>query len=272
MQTPSYQTLLIKRDAWRLHITLHRPHVHNAMNQLMVRELLEVSQQLHAPTEVRMVVLRGSGGNFCAGADIKEMISVAQQNRSDDEVDPLIAMNRQFGHLLEQINYLPQPVLVILEGTIMGGGFGLACVSDIALAHQQARFRLPETSLGLLPAQIAPFLVDRMGLTNARRFAVTGGEIDGLEALRLGLVHDLFTDEDELLQKLAKRSQEIARCAPQATAMSKKLVLRAFSQERSQLLDQAAVDFAQAARSPEALEGMRSFTQKRRPSWSEGSF
>ena len=198
------------------------------------------------------------------------MALMAQQTYHEHEEDPLIATNRQFGHLLERINHLPQAVLTILEGTIMGGGFGLACVSDIALAHHQARFRLPETSLGLPPAQIAPFMVDRIGLTHARRLAVTGGEINSNEALRLNLVHELYSDEEELEHKVKKLFHELERCGPQATAKTKKLVLSASRNERNLLLEQAASDFAQAVRSTEGIEGMQAFAQKRRAAWNQG--
>ena len=148
----------------------------------------------------------------------------------------------------------------------MGGGFGLACVADVALASDTANFRLPETSLGVVPAQIAPFLVERLGYSQAKRLAVTGGRLDATAALALGLVHEVTTTES-LQVALDKVLTDILACAPGALAATKLLMQRARFAPAASLVHDAATVFAQSANSAEGIEGMTAFIQKRKPNW-----
>lgn len=268
---PDCQTLLLRRDGWRLHVTLNRPEARNAMSFAMVRELTEVFTSIADDRGLRAVILRGSAGTFCSGGDIKDMAGARNAEPGPDGKDPLAAGNRSFGTMLERIEAAPQAVVAVVEGAAMGGGFGLCCVSDVALASEDARFRLPETGLGVPPAQIAPFIVRRLGLTQARRLAVTGGSLDAAQALALGLVHHVSPGTG-LEDQLARVLTDIGRCAPAAVATTKRLVLAAagaHGDALSRLLDAAADDFAAAARGPESVEGMTAFLQKRSPQWAE---
>jgi isohexenylglutaconyl-CoA hydratase len=268
---PDCQTLLLRRDGWRLRVTLNRPEARNAMSFAMVRELTDVFAAVADDRSLRAVILRGSAGNFCAGGDIKDMAGARNAEPGPDGKDPLAAGNRSFGTMLERIEAAPQAVVAIIEGAAMGGGFGLCCVSDVAIASEDARFRLPETGLGVPPAQIAPFIVRRLGLTQARRLAVTGGSLDANQALALGLGHHVSPGTG-LEGQLERVLTDIGRCAPGAVATTKRLVLAAagaHGDALSQLHDSAADDFAAAARGPESVEGMTAFLQKRSPQWAE---
>ena len=268
---PDCTTLLLRRDGWRLHVTLNRPDARNAMSFAMVRELMAVFAAIADDRSLRAVILRGADGSFCSGGDIKDMAAARGAEPGPDGKDPLATTNRMFGRMLEQVEAAPQAVIAVIEGNALGGGFGLCCVSDVAIASDDARFRLPETGLGVPPAQIAPFIVRRLGLTQARRLAVTGGSLDAAQALALALVHHVSprTGLDDLLARVL---QDIARCAPEAVATTKRLVLAAagaHGSALSNLLDAAADDFAAAARGPESVEGMTAFIQKRSPQWAE---
>ncbi len=266
---PACETLHLERDGWRLHVTLDRPKARNAMSFAMVHELSAVFTAIADDRSIRAVILRGRDGNFCAGGDIKDMAAARSAEPGPDGKDPLAASNRIFGAMLRQVEAAPQAVIAIVEGAAMGGGFGLCCVSDVAIADATtARFRLPETSLGIPPAQIAPFIVRRLGLTQARRLAVTGGNLDAKQALALGLVH-LVAEPASLQQQLDAVLADLARCAPEAVAMTKHLVLAAAGggDTIDPLLDAAADMFAHAARGPESIEGMTAFLQKRPPAW-----
>jgi isohexenylglutaconyl-CoA hydratase len=126
---------------------------------------------------------------------------------------------------------------------------------------------MPETSRGLPPAQIAPFVVQRIGQTQARKLVLTSAQFNGHEALRLGLVHELFADEVSLRESLARNIEHVLRCAPQANACSKAIVLSAEKSDQNQLLDKAASDFARCARGIEAPEGIAAFMKKRDAAW-----
>ena len=251
-------TLLLDAHNGVLHITLNRPECRNAMSLEMVNELSAVLAQLDS--QVRAVMISGAGGHFCAGADVKDMARIGGTPQ-------LQALNRAFGTLLQAVEALPQVVIVVLQGAVLGGGFGLACVSDIAIADHKAQFGLPETSLGLLPAQIAPFVVKRIGLTQARRLALTAARFDGIEAQRLGVVHFTEHDPQALAQRLDEVLGDVLRCAPGANARTKALLLASVEQPLGPLLDQAAQWFAEAVNGEEGIEGTQAFVHKRKPSW-----
>jgi isohexenylglutaconyl-CoA hydratase len=255
-----------------LHVTLNRPESRNAMSLQMVAELRQVlaaaesrAGQLDA---VRVVVLRGAGGHFCAGADLKDMAGARMRamQGTPDGVDPIAQVNAEFGQLCVAYANTPLAVVTLLEGTVMGGGFGLACVADVAIASDTAKFRLPETSLGVVPAQIAPFLVERLGYSQAKRLAVTGGRLDAAAALGLGLVHTVCATE-QLQAELDAVLTDILACAPGALAATKALMAKARLQAPADLVADAAALFSQAAQGPEGIEGMTAFIQKRKPSW-----
>jgi len=171
--------------------------------------------------------------------------------------------------MITRFDRAPQAAVAVLEGAVLGGGMGLACVADVAIAKADARFGLPETGLGLPPAQIAPFLVRRLGLSQARRLAVTGGRFNGEQAAAMGLVHELAHDDDELAATLERVLGEIRRCAPGAVAATKHLMLQVGALDHERLLDEAAQRFAEQARGPEGMEGMSAFITKRLPHWAD---
>ena len=239
------------------------------MSTEMLADIEAVFASIADDRSIRAVVLRGAGGHFCAGGDLKSMMAGGMKPPAPGEVDVVLAMNRAFGTMLRQVQNAPQVVIAVCEGAVLGGGFGLACVSDIAYAHADAKFGMPETTRGLPPAQIAPFVVERIGLTQARKLALTGATIRGAEALRLGLVHECFADEAELHAKLAECISQILNCAPQANALTKAILLNTARLDLDAVLDDAAAKFASCVRGTEAPEGITAFMQKRAPKWAQ---
>lgn len=273
----TFETLKVELAGAVLHITLNRPDVRNAMSMQMVTELRAVLTQAETGGAVRVIVLRGAGGHFCAGGDLKDMASARMRPaapaddsagvlRAHPATNPIAQVSAQFGQLCVAFASTPLAVVAVLEGTVMGGGFGLACVVDVALAGESAVFRLPETSLGVVPAQIAPFLVERLGYSQAKRLAVTGGHLRANEALALGLVHAVH-DDASMAPALALVLSSILACAPGALAATKSLIGRARLTPPADLIGDAADIFARAAESPEGQEGIAAFLQKRKPKW-----
>lgn len=250
-----------------LTLTFNRPEVRNAMSRAMATGLSETLREAETDDEVRAVVLRGKGGHFCAGGDIKDMAAARSTEAEEGELDPIVALSMDFGRMVEAFARFPKPVVVVLEGAVMGGGFGISCVADVALAHRSAKFRLSETSLGLIPAQIAPFLVERLGYSEAKRLAVTGARLDAAGALKAGLVHAVFDDDDALATGLKATLADILRCAPSATMETKRLLFRTRFEPPDALVGYAAERFAAAARGTEGQEGMMAFIQKRPAAW-----
>ena len=247
-----------------LHLTLNRPEVRNAMSLAMVLELREALAAAEAEGRTRIVVLRGAGGHFCAGADLKDMAGARM--RLADDPDAVMKINAAFGDLCVAFANTGLATVAVLEGTVMGGGFGLACVADVALAGTGAVFRLPETSLGVVPAQIAPFLVERLGYAEAKRLAVTGGRLDANAALALRLVHAVHAS-GALDNAVAAVVADVLQCAPGAVAATKALIAKARYHTAASLVHEAAEVFSKAALGPEGLEGTTAFLQKRKASW-----
>ena len=276
MHPEALETLKTEIAGAVLHITLNRPEVRNAMSLRMVTELLAVLSDAESRGAVRVIVLRGAGGHFCAGGDLKDMASARMRLAAvvdpvsglvdDPVVDPVAQVSAQFGQLCVAFASTPLAVVAVLEGIVMGGGFGLACVADVALASETAVFRLPETSLGVVPAQIAPFLVERVGYSQAKRLAVTGGHLRAHDALAIGLVHAVH-DDASMGSALALVVGNILACAPEALAATKTLIGRARLTPPADLIQHAAAVFSRAAQGPEGQEGIAAFLQKRKPKW-----
>lgn len=246
--------------------TLNGPSTRNALSEVMVDALLAACERAATDTDLRGVVLRGAGGHFCAGGSLGGFSKTIGQPLAIGEIDPLIPLNRRFGALLQALCALPQWLIVAVEGAAMGGGFGLVCCADHVLAHTNAQFATPEVTLGIVPAQIAPFVVRRVGPAAARRCLLTGERWDAAAAQRFGLVDDLVEgDMQDAVQVAIARH---AAAAPHAVAATKRLLLAQQDTPLPALLDDAAIAFAQALRGPEAPQGLAAFAARRAPPWS----
>nr|WP_314369861.1 enoyl-CoA hydratase-related protein [uncultured Acinetobacter sp.] len=263
------ESIQLEQQGSILTLWLNRPESRNAMSLNMVNAIQQVFAHIADDVSIRAVILRGKGGHFCAGGDIKDMAALRIESANVGSLQPYVDFNRRFGAMIEQVDQAPQTVVVILEGAVLGGGFGLACVSDIAISRDNAQFGLPETGLGVLPAQIAPFVVKRIGLTQARRLALLGSRFNGETAQKLGVIHEVVRDDVELEQLLADTIQQIKRAAPLASRNTKALLHRTLNEPLDSLLDVAAQQFAQAVGGLEGQEGTMAFIQKRLPNWTE---
>ena len=214
---------------------------------------------------LRTLILRGKGGMFCAGGDIKGFKSGLQSGAPDEE--EIARGNRSFGNLMVKLNEQPQATIMLVEGAAIGGGLGLACVGDITIVTRDARFRLSETSLGIPPAQIAPFVTERVGLTQARRLMMTGARFKGSEAVDYGIGHILAEDANDMEAKCEGVLEQIRLCAPSANAATKQIVFETTRRTRSDALDFASRGFAKCMLSDEGKEGVSAFVEKRKPSW-----
>jgi isohexenylglutaconyl-CoA hydratase len=266
MNLPQCEEILLREEAGVLYLTLNRPHKRNAMNGQLVQEVMDTFESIHDNRDIRAVVLRGAGGHFCSGGDISGMQKSGSKEAAGKQA---WEFNRAFGRLCVMVNRAPQVVIALLEGAVLGGGFGLACISDVAIADRDAKFGMPETGLGIIPAQIAPFVVMRIGLTQARRFALLGERVDGKAARKLGLVHYTTKSEKAMQATLEEVLQKVRRSAPNANAVTKQLMLDVGSTDLESLLDRASDNFSAAINSAEGKEGTSAFLEKRLPNWAQ---
>ncbi len=257
-----------ERQGGFLFLTMDDAPTRNALSPQMVQELQAAVDAAAADAGLRAVVLRGANGFFCAGGSMGNFQQSQQSAARPGEIDPIAANNRRFGDFMIALARLPKVLVAVVEGAAMGGGFGLACAADVVLARADAKFALSETTLGLVPAQIAPFVVARIGQASARRLALTGERIDAMEARRIGLADFVSEDTTGLEAKLVAILQGIARCAPEANAATKSLLAQCGALPLAQVLDNASEMFARQMRS-EGAEGVAAFRDKRDAAWVE---
>lgn len=257
----AYNTLDVRYESFAAYVTLNRPEVKNAMNSQMVLDLVAVFDDLRDNRAVRAVVLSGAGGTFCAGGDIKEMAAAFQSNEPDNFSAVLDTM-------LRRINEAPQVVIARVDGAALGGGFGIVCVSDIAIADREAKMGLPEVRLGLVPALISPYVIQRIGLTRARELMLTGRRFSGDMAQSMGIVSEAV--ESSLLDaRLAEIVNEIRQCSPNALAACKRLMFAVKDAPLDDTVDYRAQLLSELRQSDEGQEGMMAFAMKRLPRWAE---
>ena len=254
------ETLLVEQKGFAAHITLNRPESRNAMNAKMVQEIGEVFAGLRDNREIRAVVLSGAGGTVCAGGDIKEM---------RENPVPATESAHNFDVMLRTVNQASQVVIAKVQGAALGGGFGLVCVSDIAIADENTQFGLTEVRLGIAPSFISPFVIQRLGLSRARELMLTGRRFGGRLAQDYGLVHSAY-HEDEIEGQLEKLLEEIKLCAPNAIAAIKELIFTVYDKPLDETVEYRGNLLNNLRQGAEAQEGFLAFMQKRPASWVTG--
>ena len=242
-------------------VTLRRPEVHNAFNAQIIEELLAAFTELAADEQLHGVILTGDGPSFSAGADLSMMKSATSFTQEQNLNDAL-----RLSDLLSAINTLPCPVVGRINGTAMGGGIGLVSVCDIAIAAESARFAFSEVKLGIAPAVISPFVIRKIGESNARVLFVTGERFSATRAREVGLIHSVVPLEhlDDAIQKAV---HELLTSAPQAIRTCKTLATTVGQMDYDTARDYTAATIAQLRVSDEGQEGLRSFLEKRKPRW-----
>lgn len=257
-----FRHLAIRREGHVEYVTLDRPEVRNAFNEELVAELTSWATSLASGGErPRVAVLAGAGKVFCAGADVTWMSKTARFTREENLRDAA-NMSRMFGAL----NSLPVPLIGRIHGAALGGGAGLAAVSDIVVAEPEAVFGFTEVKLGIIPAVISPFVLAKIGRSAARELFLTGARFSAVRGREIGLVHAVAKAE-ELDAAIAGYVQELLRAGPEAVAAAKALVrdVWVLSPDEASAVTSRAI--AERRVSPEGQEGLTAFLEKRKPKW-----
>jgi len=242
-------------------LALARPEKHNALSQALIDALRTAATEIAADKSIRVVILTGQGPSFCAGGDLGWM-----QDQMAGDAAMKRAAAQSIAQMLGAINTLPQPVIGRVQGNAFGGGIGMACVCDVAIAVDDAKFGLTETKLGLIPATIGPYVLARMGEANARRVFMSGRLFDAAEAVTLGIIAK-EVPADALDEAVDAEVTPYLQCAPDAVAAAK-----AFARSLGPPIDESVI-----ARSIDALiaqwdgrsakEGISAFFERRKPDW-----
>ena len=246
--------------------TLDAPAARNALSDAMVAGLADALARAASQPDVRALVIRGAGGRFCAGGDFSRFRELMASAAPAESTDPIARFNRGFGALLEQLQASPVATIAVVEGAAIGGGAGLAAACEFVLAASDAQFAMPEVTLGLPPAQIAPFVAARLGQGAALRLMLTGRRIDAAQALACGLA-DERVEPAALDERLSALLTELGRAEPAALRATKAILRRRASEPLGATLDFAALAFAAALRGGRAAEGLAALASKRPAAW-----
>jgi methylglutaconyl-CoA hydratase len=245
-------------------VTLTRPDVHNAFDAGLIADLRTTFAGLarEEPGRLRAVVLAGAGPSFCAGADLDWMRAAMALDTEGNEQDAM-AMADMF----ETIDTCPAPVIARVHGAALGGGMGLLAVADIVIAESGARFGFTETRLGILPSVISPFVVAKIGESNARALFPGGRRFDATRAARIGLVHEIVEGEAALDDAVETAVADLLAAGPTAARAAKAIVREIRGLGHGSAKWHTARVIARQRTSDEAQEGFRAFAEKRRPAW-----
>ena len=243
-------------------VTLNRPATGNAYNAAMLAGLTDGLASLAADPAVRVVVIRGAGRHFQAGADINWLGETAKA-----PPEAAFAASRATTVAMARLNEFPKPTIAIVQGACFGGGCGIVCCVDVALATPAAVFGITEVRVGVTPSPISTHMINAIGLRQARRYAITGERFDAAEAQRIGLVHEVVA-ENAIEARLAEVLDAIFLSAPGAIAVTKHSMLSA----NGLTLDDRQIDMLShegwmQRSSAEGLEGTDAFREKRAPDW-----
>lgn len=264
---PSTEYVLTEFDNSWLTIWFNRPEARNALSGELTSDLRNVLNAIRHDRSVRGITIRGKGGVFCAGGDLKGFKSNFQGG--GQAAEDVAASSRKGGELFGLINTMPQVVVMLVEGAAMAGGLGIVCTGDVVVVTEDAKFALTETTLGIPPAQIAPFVVQRLGMTVARRLMLTAARFTGADAGTLGLADFVAKDVADMEKIEADIRKQVMKCAPGANAVTKEIVLAAPTLNRDAMLDMAAKGFAECMLGTEGKEGVAAFLEKRKPNWAQ---
>lgn len=261
MSGTSYETLSVSRDGHVLHLRLNRPEVRNAFDGRVVRELAQAVRAAEGDAAVRVVLLSGEGRSFCAGADLGWMGEQAALSAEDNERGAA-----EMARLFLTIAHCAKPVVAKVHGHALGGGTGLVAAADIAIAARDTRFGLTEVKLGIVPAVISPFVLQKIGVRHARALFLTGERFDAVEAERIGLIRRAVpaAELDAAVQAVL---DQLASSGPRAMGNAKELIRAVAGLSLEDAVPVTARWIAELRATPEAREGMAAFLEKRPPSW-----
>src|SRR5258705_1149468 len=250
-------------------ITLSRPEVRNAFDDLLIGELADAGESVRKTHEgatgegQRALVLTGAGETFCAGADMNWMRRSAAYSRDENEGDAM-----RMAAMLRSLDELPIPTIARVNGASLGGGMGLLACCDIAVAVDTAQFGFTEARLGIAPAVISPFVLPKIGASAARSYFLTAEIFGAAQAKAIGLVHEVVSAA-ELDPTVDRLVAALTENGPRAVFTAKRLIREMLALTRDDAIENAIRAIAGFRASPEGQEGLGAFLEKRPPSWKQ---
>lgn len=245
-------------------ITLNREALHNAFNEIMIQEIKSAFEEISNDLESRVLILDSKGRSFSAGADLNWMKKMIDYTMDQNEAD-----SHELFAMLKAISDCPIPTISRVQGAALGGGCGLVAATDMAFTTHTAKFGFTEVKLGLIPAVISPFIRDKIGQNQCRRYFFTGERFNASTAKSIGLVNEVFSTEEEMDQTIDKICQNIIASSPSAVKSAKQLINNINLRSTEECRDYVCRSIAEARVSVDGQKGIRGFLQKKSVDWSK---
>lgn len=241
-------------------ITLKRPEVHNAFNDTLIEELTSTFEELSS-SDARFIVLTGEGKSFCAGADLNWMSSMVEYSKEENKADSI-----KLATLFKTINDSPKTVIGKINGHALGGGVGLLSVCDFVHTHDRAKFGFTEVKLGLIPAVISPYVIAKIGESQARAWFLNGDLFKGDIAQNMGLAHKV-SEFENFESDFEETLNKFLLAGPNASIAAKKLIKNVLNKNLDEAMDYTCEEIAKIRISKEGQDGMKALLEKKKASW-----
>ncbi len=249
-------------EGW-LTIWFNRPEKRNALSVGLINDIMLTLESIYEDRSVRGVIFRGKEKFFCSGADLESLKQIASAGKNSRNI--AINMSMKVGELFKAISTAPQITISAIEGVAMAGAFGIACATDFLVTMSNTKYALTETKIGLTPAQVAPYVINRLGFAKAKRLMLTGTTFSGQEAFEMGMADYVANTELEFSEQIKSIREQANKCAPNAVAVTKKIINSHYTIDTKE----ASSLFANSVINDEGLEGLASFFKKRKPYWNK---
>ena len=258
-----FKTIKIQLGESMAWVNLDRPESRNALNAEMIHELTEVFSWLGSRDDIRVIILKGNGKSFCAGADLNYMKAMAQFSRAENMNDA-----QRLSKLFQTLYYCDKAIITVVHGACIGGANGIIAASDIVIAETHTKFAFSEVRLGITPATISPFVIQRIGHTAAKELMLTGRLFSAQEAHEMKLVNAVV-EEPLLIETEQQYIDHFMHASPDAVAECKKLIrlVDGSGNPYNPLFVQTSAIIADQRISKAGQEGMAAFLEKRKPKW-----
>ena len=256
-----YQTIEYEEKESIFTIYLNRPEVHNAFNDIMISELTDCFTKVGRMENVRVVVLRGRGKSFCAGADLNYMKGIAQFGYQENFED-----GKKLANLFETIYSCPKPTIAVVHGAAFGGANGLLAACDIVIAEVNTTFAFSEVKIGISPATIGPYVLKRIGEYGGKELMMTGKRFKGKDAEKFGLLNK-SVESGEIEPVLEEYIKQFMTAAPKAVEATKEMINKIIENKLAEPREYTADLIAKLRAAGEGQEGMAAFLEKRKPGW-----
>jgi methylglutaconyl-CoA hydratase len=257
----AYSTIKLSYDGCIATITFNRPEKRNALSMQMIEEIIAALEEVEK-SDALVLIVTGAGKAFCAGMDLEELKSLIGKSPADNLAD-----SQRMALLFRAIYEFPKPTIAAVNGAAMAGGAGIATMCDFTLAFAESTFGYTEVRIGFIPAIVSSVLVWQVGHKVARDLLLTGRVFEAAEAQNLGLVNEVVSPK-RLLPRAKELAQQLLENSPAALRLTKKLLNSYVSKSLDKQIESAVHENAAIRSTPEFQEGIASFLEKRKPSWS----